>query len=69
MHFVLALILITGDGIQPPRNIEMPSLEKCLSTLKNIMEKVEADKMREAGYVGYGAGCIVTMDPSQDTKS
>ena len=66
MHFILALVLITADGPRPPSNHEMPSLDACLKKATEMMAQVDPDKMREAGYVGYGAGCIVTMDPTSE---
>lgn len=68
MHVILMLVLITADG-PTQKAFEQPSIEKCWESAHDIMGKMEGDggKMALAGFTGYGAGCVVVSDPTQES--
>ena len=65
MHVLLVLVLIGANGPKET-TVEQLSLAECWARAQAVIERAEPAKMSDAGFPGYGAGCIVVNDPSQN---
>ena len=66
MKILLILVLLMSDGPKETA-LEMPTLDECWIRAQAVISKADLSKMRDAGVMGIGAGCIVEAAQTQES--